>query len=383
MKITYSEWMERAATKYGNKFQYLEDTYIHANKPMTIICPIHGPFQQSIRNHLRTTCGCPKCGYENLGKSKTSNTEEFIEKARKVHGDKYDYSKVNYINNSTKICIICPEHGEFWQTPADHLTGKECKLCGYKKISKSCSLNLKEFVARAKKVHGNKYDYSKSIYNGYNNPITIICPKHGEFEQSVSNHLAGKGCKKCALEYSRKIQAKTTEQFIEDAKLVHNNRYDYSKVNYVNASTPITIICKKHKEFEQLPLVHLRGGGCPKCLYKNQELLYEKLQISFPNIQIIYEADNKIVSWLGLQRFDIYFPEYNIAIEYNGKQHYVPIEHFGGELGLSNTKERDELKRKKCKENNCTLFEVKYNYSEEDYNNLVLEIQKIINSKQK
>lgn len=106
----------------------------------------------------------------------------------------------------------------------------------------------------------------------------------------------------------------------------------------------------------------------------------KKLKESFPNEEILFEVDNTVVPWLKSQRFDIYFPKYNVAIEYNGQQHYIPIDIFGGELSLDNTKKRDELKRKKCKENNCTLFEVKYDYTENDYNNLKNNIYDIINA---
>lgn len=124
--------------------------------------------------------------------------------------------------------------------------------------------------------------------------------------------------------------------------------------------------------------MHIQGEGCPSCQLKSQSNLYNKLKEQFPKENIIFEAGRDIINWIGLQRFDIYFPKYNIAVEYNGEQHYIPIEYFGGKLGLTNTQKRDELKRKKCKENNCTLFEIKYDYTEQDYNNLVFNINNII-----
>ena len=99
---------------------------------------------------------------------------------------------------------------------------------------------------------------------------------------------------------------------------------------------------------------------------------------SFPNDKILFEVGNSLINWINGQRFDIYFPKYNIAIEYNGIQHYIPVKHFGGELKFQNQLEYDKLKRQKCKENNCYLFEVKYNYTKDDYNNLINNIQNII-----
>ena len=115
---------------------------------------------------------------------KKLTTNEFIEKSRKVHGDKYDYSKVNYVNAKTKVCIICPIHGEFWQTPDLHLQGSGCSLCGGK-----IQLSEDEFIRRANLVHNNKYDYSKVNYINYHTKICIICPIHGEFWQEPANHL--------------------------------------------------------------------------------------------------------------------------------------------------------------------------------------------------
>ena len=172
---------------------------------------------------------------------------------------------------------------------------------------------------------------------------------------------------------------RTLKEFIDRANKIHNDKYDYTKSIYITSKDKIEIICPKHGTFWQTPDDHIQGKGCQKCQLKSQSKLFNELKQSFPKEEIIFEADNKIIEWIGLQRFDIYFPKYNIAVEYNGEQHYIPIEHFGGEIGLIKTKERDELKRKKCKENNCILFEIKYNYSDKDYQNLINNINKIIN----
>ena len=124
-------------------------------------------------------------------------TENFIERANKIHGNKYDYSKVKYVNNSTKICIICPEHGEFWQTPSNHLAGKGCIKCRHVKVGNIRRKTLKSFIDEAKSIHGNKYDYSKMDYITAEKKVCIICPEHGEFWQNPSSHLNGAGCPKC------------------------------------------------------------------------------------------------------------------------------------------------------------------------------------------
>lgn len=305
-----------------------------------------------------------------MGKKLT--TETFIEKAREVHGDRYDYSRVNYINSTTPVKIICLEHGEFEQRPAKHLSGQNCPKC-----SKHYRRNTEEFIKEASILHNNKYDYSKVNFVDTHTKVCIVCPIHGEFWQTPHMHLGKKqGCPKCGG--TSKL---TTEEFIQKAKEIHGNKYDYSKVNYISNSDKVCIICPEHGEFWQKANDHISGKkGCPKCRLKSQTKFYEKLKESFSNEEILFEVGNSTIDWINGQRFDIYFPKYNIAVEYNGVQHYMPVKHFGGELKFQSQLEYDELKRQKCKENNCTLFEVKYDYAEEDYQKLVENIQNIINN---
>ena len=192
--------------------------------------------------------------------------EEFILKSKKLHGDKYDYSKVEYKGCNKPVCIICPEHGEFWQRPNTHLNNHGCPLCG---VINSTKLQSKEkWAEKAQKVHGDKYDYSKVKYEGWDKKVCIICPKHGEFWQKPSEHIRKNkpsGCPQCGKIYAQTYNLKTTEQFIKDSISVHGNKYDYSKVEYINAKTKVCIICPEHGEFWQEPHAHLKGQGCPKC----------------------------------------------------------------------------------------------------------------------
>ena len=190
-------------------------------------------------------------------------TEEFIKRAREVHGEKYDYSKVEYVNSTTKVCIICPIHGEFWQKPNIHLQNKGCPKCGRQRTATFHSKSQEQFLQEAKSVHGNKYDYSKVEYINYQTRVTIICPVHGEFYQSPTSHLQGYGCPKCGND--RTALRMTNEDFINKAKAVHGDRYDYSKVQYVYNKTEVCIICPEHGEFWQKPKNHLSGYGCPIC----------------------------------------------------------------------------------------------------------------------
>ena len=147
----------------------------------------------------------------------------FIEKAKQIHNDKYDYSKVNYVNSRTKVCIICPEHGEFWQTPHNHLKGYGCAECGKEK-SHLPKITTEDFIAKSKERHGNKYDYSKAYYKTWDAKVCIICPEHGEFWQTPSNHINGSGCPKCANEKRKNALLKDTKLFVDVATLVHDGK---------------------------------------------------------------------------------------------------------------------------------------------------------------
>ena len=195
-------------------------------------------------------------------------TEEFIKKAKAVHGDKYDYSKVEYVNYRTRLLIICPKHGEFWQRPDIHLQGKGCTKCGRERIGIASSKSKEQFLQEARRVHGDKYDYSKVKYVNYQTKVTIICPIHGEFTQTPTGHLQGNGCPKCAND--RTSLRMTTEEFIQKAKAIHGNKYDYSNVEYTHNNVEVCIICPEHGEFLQKPRLHLSGCGCPICTGKKK-----------------------------------------------------------------------------------------------------------------
>lgn len=274
MAYTKEKFIEKATQVHGGKYDYSKVDYKGYNEDVCIICPEHGEFWQTPHKHL-TTRGCFKCPY--------NNTTNFIEKARKIHGDKYDYSKVNYQGNAKKVIIICPTHGEFLQKPMIHLTKHGCPECGKINSHKSNEQTTEEWIEKAIQVHGNKYDYSKVEYKGWNQKVCIICPIHGEFWQDPTSHIAKhhkRGCPKCG-----KSIAKTTEQFIQEAIKIHGNKYDYSKVNYINYKTKVCITCPKHGEFYMTPDNHLRGSGCPKCGSINRSKL-----LSLTNDKFIKKA---------------------------------------------------------------------------------------------
>lgn len=314
-KRSLRDFIEKANKIHNGKYDYSKVVYVNNNTKVCIICPYHGEFWQTPHSHL-SGGGCSECYNERRGKKRRETAaKEFIEKARKIHGDKYDYSKVKYINNSSKVCIICPEHGEFWQTPAHHLSGEGCPKCGYDLLSENQVSNKNEFIEKARKIHGDKYDYSKFIYVNSKTKGIIICPKHGEFEMTPNSHLRKAGCPKCATESIKEKISLTKDEFIERARQVHNNKYDYSKVNYINNKTPVCIICPDHGEFWQKPNFHLIGHGCPKCSHHISQWESEIYHFLTDN-GIRCEESNRSI--LKNQEIDIYLPDYGIGIECDG-----------------------------------------------------------------
>jgi hypothetical protein len=197
------------------------------------------------------------------------NENEFISKAVRKFGPRFDYSNMGYKDQYTKVRLVCQEHGIFYQSPRMHLNGHGCTRCGIDVMAVKRKHTTEDFIYSAKKIHGDKYNYSLSVYKGARDKITIICLKHGIFEQGVSSHLRGSGCPKCAG-YTNPIKRpiynqSTTSVFIKKARKVYGDEYDYSQVDYKKSNIKIKIICKKHGIFEQLPNNHLRGMKCTKC----------------------------------------------------------------------------------------------------------------------
>lgn len=311
--MTIEEFITKAKKVHGDKYNYEKVDYINMSTKVCIICPEHGEFWQTPKAHLKY--GCKKCGRLICAAKTSHNTDFFIEKAKNVHGNKYDYSKVDYKNAYTKICIICPEHGEFFQTPHDHLKGAGCPKCGEVKKRNAKKLSTKEFIEKARKIHGNKYDYSKTEYVNTSTPVCIICPEHGEFWQTPNCHLRKQGCPQCGKEKNSVSKKYHVNDILKTFINVHGNKYDYSKVEYNGNGKKICIICPEHGEFWQTPHDHREGHGCPKCgirlsnaeneIYCFCKTLYPLTEQSKRNIIKPYELD-------------IYIPEINTAIEYNG-----------------------------------------------------------------
>ena len=286
------------------------------------------------------------------------NTETFIQKANIIHNNTYDYSKVNYIKSMEKVVIICPVHGEFEQTPNNHLNNKQkCPKC-YGKIK----LTTEIFIEKSEEIHGKFFDYTKTKYTNNKDKVIITCPIHGDFLQKAAHHLSGSGCKCCSIQKRAYDKKYSNSEFILKANNVHNYKYDYTKTIYELSTKKVIISCFEHGDFYQIPAAHLSGNGCPECGNKNSKNVeYIKLFLDNKKIEYILEkrfADCKNIKPLP---FDFYIPSLNLCIEYDGEQHYKSISSWGGEEGLLYRQINDNIKNEYCKNNNINLIRISYN----------------------
>lgn len=259
-KLTKDEFLSRCAEKHNGKYDYSLSEYINSTTKVVIVCPQHGKFEQRPADHMNGR-GCRECYYESIPDRSRLDLDTFLQRAREVHGDKYDYSKSIYTTTDIPLVVICRIHGDFLVTPHNHIANKNgCKQCGVIRRSAARTRSPKEFIAEARKVHGDKYSYDKVVYRKSVERVIITCSFHGDFEQKPVSHLQGRGCPACGGSLLM-----SNDQFVEKAKQIHGDRFDYSKVQYLNSTTQVVIVCKEHGEFLQTPASHLQGSGCSAC----------------------------------------------------------------------------------------------------------------------
>lgn len=287
-----------------------------------------------------------------------------------MHGDKYDYSKVDYQGAHKEVEIICPIHRVFCQKAAVHSTMERgCPKCGRIKQAASQTYTHEDFLCLAGEVHGDRYDYSETEYKprigGKQEDVTIICRKHGPFPQKAHTHLQGKGCQLCKQELIKEILTKSLDQFIADARKIHGDRYDYSKVEYKGAREKVLIICPKHKPFRQTPDAHLNAkSGCGRCSEsKGEKGIAEFLEA----IEIEFELHKSFPDCKFKRRlpFDFYLPDYDALIEFDGQQHFERDYSWFKDPALSQKnfemiQLRDEIKTEWAKTKKISLFRIRF-----------------------
>lgn len=362
IKRNTPEFIELAVSRHGAKYDYSKVNYIDAKAKIEIICPRHGVFFQSPDAHLRGE-GCGRCGYEDMNQRKVLLAKkEFIGKAKLVHGEKYNYSHVNYTGSRNRVEIVCRDHGSFFMKPNNFLNGQGCPVCGRLRQHSLRRFDTDIFISRAIGVYGHRYDYSLVQYKTARRKITIICREHGPFLQTPYNHLEGKeGCPEC---FSRKLSmsiALSRDEFIKKAKTIHGDKYDYSMVEYRGMRFRVPIICPRHGVFMQSASLHTHGGNCPKCKSSKGEAFIMGV-LNEMGVGFIQEKTFPTCKGVKVKRFDFFIPEINALIEYHGKQHYAPVERFGGFLTLMELRANDEYKKIWALQNGFIFKE--YNYSD-------------------
>ena len=407
-KLTTKEFIDKSKVIHGDIYDYSNIIYINGRGKINIVCPEHGTFNQRASAHSNGQ-GCPMCNTMD----RRCKLFDVLDEAKLIHNDKYNYSLVKeYKTSNTKIPVICPKHGTFMITSHHHINRKQG--CGECK-----GLGLNGFLDKAHEKHGDKYDYSLiKVYNNNKEKVPIVCKEHGKFIVRVGGHIhGGQGCAECTMVRIRK----TTEEFIKDANVVHNNKYTYTRTKYVTNKTKIIITCPEHGDFEQRPDQHLfNKGGCPfsnrrgltefinECnvVHENRydyslvgyETTRDKIKIKCLTHGVFIQrgsahlhgqgcpicreskGERKIRIWLDknkikyvqqqtisgciverLLRFDFYLPQCNTTIEFQGKQHYKSVKMWGGDSGLKDRQKRDKIKMEYCSKNNIPLLIIKYN----------------------
>jgi len=292
-----------------------------------------------------------------------TKTEEFINRSRLVHKDKYDYSLVEYIKSSEKVSIICKEHNVFQQTPNNHLRGQGCRKC----VIDNQKSNTIDFIRKSIEIHGNKFIYDEVDYKGAFNMVNIKCMIHGNFRQTPNNHLNGSGCYKCSLINKNVRQRSNTIDFIKKSKEIHNNKYNYDKVDYYDNNTKVIITCPIHGDFLQTPSGHKRGYGCKSCtitVSKEETLWLNSFNIPSINRNVQIIINDRIFNVDGVDY------ENNTIYEFNGDYYHGNPEIFNSnELNKTTGKTFGEL-YKNTLEKEKILREAGYNFIsiwEKDY----------------
>lgn len=302
-----------------------------------------------------------------------SSTENFISKARKIHGDKYDYSKTVYVKAKSKVIIICSKHGEFDQTPNGHLNGSGCRMCVGKSLNGKNRIQYMKEKALSRR--GTEFDYSNVDWATLTNKTTatIVCKKHGSFQMEWGKHIAHcyvHGCPSCSKENMKEIQYLPLSEFIEKSVKVHGDKYDYSQVDYVGAHKKVKIICKTHGHFYCTPANHWSNGvGCPGCLHSNPSKGEAKIAawLERNHIQYEYQKSYSDLWWKsnkGRLKYDFWLSKENVLIEYDGEHHFLPLswsKKIDGSKRLIEQQAKDQLKNEYAEKNNIKLVRILYN----------------------
>lgn len=359
-KLTFQEISQRAKEIHKTKYILLESSFIDTTTEMKIWCNVcQKYFKQKPSNHLNGS-GCPTCGNKRKNKERQIKAKkEFPQKVFLKHGDRYDLSKFTYTSAHETSIAICKIHGEFPISPANLLSGRGCRDCG---IQRRALLKIKrardKFISAVYIKYDNMVDLSQFIYLCNFTRSIAICKIHGEFLISPSNLLGGNGCPDCVKEKRTALSIKKAEKkFRSDFYKKYKNKFDLCKFIYLGRRIRSIAICQTHGEFLITAESLLAGHGCLRC---NASLGEIEISRCLDSLKINFSSEVSFSSLYTRRKFDFYFPDYDLYVEYQGIQHYEPIAFFGGEKGFKLRQIKDQYKRDWCKENNHRLLEIPY-----------------------
>lgn len=404
--MTLNDFILKSNIKHNYKYDYSVSDFIGVNFKVKIICNIHGSFEQRASAHLYGQ-GCKECKLDD----RRIGLSNFLKRCSEIHDDIYDYSLIKeYVNNTTKINVICNIHGVFEIKPSKHLLGQGCSKCK--------KLGLSEFIEKANDKHNYKYDYSLiKDFKNTKTKVDIICPDHGIFNIRINDHISkGIGCSECSLDrirlskkdfikranikhdykydyslvenfkinktkvkivcnihgvFEQRVNSHLNGQgcpgckklglteFIERSNKIHNNQYSYDKTSFENTNDKSIITCSIHGDFIQRISAHLSGQGCPNCKISKGEREISEL---LTEMNIEYKSQFRFDDCRNIKKlpFDFYIPSMNLCIEYNGEQHYRSVDFFGGIESFNKRIINDNIKKKFCNENNINFLVIRY-----------------------
>lgn len=352
-------FLQKARAFHDDKFDYTDVTYVNANTPVTIICPTHGPFQQTPWNHLKG--GCSRCAAEARAVARRATVDVatvYAAAAQKGYELVDQPIKLKQVPLTTRVKLKCPSHNHAFSSTVKALISdaRNCPKCKGFRISDSKTVAFQEFLERAKAVHSDKYSYNEATYKGLMQPMEIVCQQHGSFTQAPVHHLSNKGCVIC----NRTGSYLTTEVLQQQLKELYGDDATISFDNVVHDpdSRYITITCETHGDVRALKASVRRGRGCPKCYPKSRGEAILAYMLSKYKVSFIEQYKFEGCVHKAPLPFDFFLPDLNVCIEYQGPQHYRPVDAFGGVETFEKVQVRDKVKRDFCRAEGLKLIEI-------------------------
>jgi very-short-patch-repair endonuclease len=362
-QLNTQQFIDKAKLAHGDRYLYDKVVYKKSILPVIVICKVHGEYTILPCNHIsrKHPSGCPKC----VGKHKT--TETFIEELKKIHKDKlYVYDKTKYVDVYTNVIVTCATHGDFEMSAPHLLKGSGCPKC----VGKNKSVEELIALVKTRLKYPDNIDFGLITKTKQKDRVKLKClvEGHGEFTRTVEGLLQGRGCPICGRIDRLNSTRITKDDFVTRSTIIHNGKYNYCEVIFGDCSTisdKVKIICPVHGLFKQRVSHHMRGHGCPKCVYSkgNMKIYNYLISIGTP-----FKAEYKFkdCKFLRLLSFDFAifsdesFRSIKAIIEYDGEQHFRPCSMFGGEKTFIKQQIKDAIKNQYCEDHGIPILRIPY-----------------------